>query len=152
MSIIDTLFGKKKTFNHPVIGILKSQRVKGNDRTKDYSWYGSVILNNKTQETAIILEGNNTSPFSNHLAFISQLIQNWQSDYFPKIETKINETKINKNGEYGNWKKDYYIATVYPINGKSTEFELILEPLDVAKTDAVGIEIKNNSITKVYTI
>ena len=51
MNIIESLFGKKKTFNHPVIGALESQRIKGNDHTKIYTWYGSIILGNKPLQT-----------------------------------------------------------------------------------------------------
>jgi len=137
------------TFNHPVLGILKSQRIKGNNHTKNYTWYGNIILNNKSLKTTIILEGNNLSPFTNHLNFISQLIQNWESEYLPKIENKINENGIDKIKKYSNWKNDFYLSAIYLMNNKNSEFELTLEPLDNKKTDAIGIEIKNNIIIKV---
>ena len=35
------------------------------------------------------------------------------------------------------------------MNDKNSEFELTLEPLDKQKTDSIGIEIKNNIITKI---
>ncbi|MAB48772.1 MAG: hypothetical protein CMC05_09090 [Flavobacteriaceae bacterium] len=149
MNIIDSLFGKKKTFNHPIIGILKSQRIKGNNHAKSYTWYGNIFLNNKSLETTIILEGSNSSPFPNHLNFISQLMNNWESEYLPKIENKINEIGINKIGKYSNWKNDFYLSAIYPMNDKNSEFELTLEPLDKQKTDSIGIEIKNNIITKI---
>jgi hypothetical protein len=149
MNLIDSLFGKKRTFNHPIIGILKSQRIKGNNLIKNYTWYGNIILNNNSQETTIILEGNNSSPFPNHLDFISLLIENWNNEYLPKIENKINENGINKIEKYSNWKNNFYLSAIYPLNNKSSDFELTLEPLDNEKTDFIGIEIKNNIITRI---
>ena len=146
---MDLLFGKKKTFNHPIIGILESQRIKGDNNTKSYTWYGSIIVGNKPHETTIILEGNNSSPSSNHLDFVSQLIENWESEYLPKIETEINDSGLNKIEIFSNCRNHLYLSAIYPMNGKSAEFELTLEPLDEEKTDAISVEIKNNIITKV---
>ena len=151
MDLINTLFGTKKTFKHPVIGMLKSERIKGNKHTKSYSWYGNIILSNQKNKTTIILEGNNLSPFTNHLNFISELIQNWESEYVPKIETHINKNGINKIPKYSNWKNNFYLSAIYPLNNKSTAFELTLEPFDDKQTNTIGIEIKNNIITKVET-
>ena len=152
MNIIESLFGKKKTFNHPVIGALESQRIKGNDHTKIYTWYGSIILGNKPLQTTIILEGNNLSPSANHLNFVSSLVENWESGYLPKIQNLISENRIDKIGKYSNWRSDFYLSAIYPLNNQSSEFELTLEPLDDEKTYAIGIEIINNNITKAYTI
>ena len=149
MNIIDSLFGKKRTYNHPIIGILKSQRIKGNNLTKNYTWRGNIKLNNTLLVTTIILEGNNSSPFANHLNFISQLIQNWEREYLPKIENEINKIGINKIEKYSNWKNDFHLSAIYPMNEKSNEFELTLEPINTDLTDSIGIEIKNNIITKV---
>ena len=149
MNIIDSLFGKKKTFKHPIIGVLKSQRIRGVNHTKSYTWHGNIFLKNQLLETTIILEGNNTSPFPNHLDFISQLVSNWENEYLPKIENKINDTGIDNIGKYSNWKNDFYLSAIYPMNNKSSEFELTLEPIDKMKTDSIGIEIKNNIITKI---
>jgi hypothetical protein len=76
-------------------------------------------------------------------------MNNWESEYLPKIENKINEIGINKIGKYSNWKNDFYLSAIYPMNDKNSEFELTLEPLDKQKTDSIGIEIKNNIITKI---
>ena len=149
MNIIDSLFGKKKTFNHPVIGVLKSERIRGNNHTKNYTWYGNRILNNNPLKTTIILEGNNSSPFANHLNFISQLIENWESEYLPKIESEIKKSEIDKIEKYSNWKNDFYLSAIYPMNDKSIAFELTLAPLDNDEIDSIGIEIKNNIITKI---
>ncbi|MDF4203996.1 hypothetical protein PXD56_13570 [Maribacter sp. SA7] len=76
MSIVDLLFGKKKTFNHPTLGILKSDRIKGNNQTKTYTWRGSIVMGTNTIETLMYLEGNYSAPFSNHTDFVSQLLEN----------------------------------------------------------------------------
>ena len=149
MNLIDSLFGKKKTFKHPIIGVLKSQRVKGNNHTKSYTWYGSVFLNDKALKTTIILEGNNLSPFPNHLIFISQIVKHWESDYLLKIESKIKENGIDNIEKYSNWKNEFYLSAIYPLNGKNSDFELTLAPLNNKKTNSIGIEIKNNIITKI---
>ena len=51
MYILDLLFGKKKTIKHPVLGDLESQRIKGNNNTKTYAWYGSIALSNYKEKT-----------------------------------------------------------------------------------------------------
>jgi len=149
MNLINALFGSKNTFNHPVIGVLKSERIKGNNQTKTYSWYGQIKLNNKLFETTIILEGNHSSPFPNHLNFICQIIESWKSEYIPKIETEIIKKGINKIPAYSNWKNEFYLSAIYARNNKSSEFELTLEPLNRDEIDSIGVEIKNNIITKV---
>ena len=149
MSIIDLFFGSEKTYNHPIIGALKSQRIKGQNLTRNYTWYGDVVLNGKSQETTIILEGDSYRPYTIHLDFISQLIQNWSTFYIPKIENKIEKIGIRKIEKYSNWKNDFYLSAVYPLSDKSSDFELILEPLDKYKTNSIAIEIKNNIVAKV---
>ncbi|AUC77049.1 MULTISPECIES: hypothetical protein [unclassified Olleya] len=149
MKIIDYIFGTKKTFNHPILGTLTSERIKGNNKTKNYSWQTTVLLKGNTEETYIILEGNTSSPFSNHLTAISQLIENWDNDYLPKIENKINDNGLNKIEKYSNWKTDFYLAAIYPISDKNETFELTLEPLDKEKDDHISIVLKNKVITKI---
>jgi|GEM_PF-5979369 len=149
MSIIDLLFGSKKTYNHPIIGALRSQRIKGQNLTRNYTWYGNVVLNGKSQETTIILEGDSYRPYTIHLDFISQLIQNWSTFYLPKIENKFKEIEILKIKKYFNWKNDFYLSAIYPLSDKSSDFELILEPFDKYKTNSIAIEVKNDIVAKV---
>ena len=149
MKIFDILFGKKKTLNHAILGILKSQRIKGNNKTKTYSWYGSVTLSNHKEETVIILEGNNITPCSSHLESINDLVKNWDTKYLSLIEEKITNQKINQERKFSNWKKDFYVGAITPMDEKKPEFELTFEPLDENENDFIGIEIKNNLISKV---
>ncbi|GAL80517.1 hypothetical protein JCM19274_807 [Algibacter lectus] len=74
---------------------------------------------------------------------------NWENEYLPKIENKINASGIDNIAKYSNWKNEFYLSAIYPMHDKSSEFELTLEPIDKKKTDSLGIEIKNNIITKI---
>ncbi|WP_299799289.1 hypothetical protein [uncultured Maribacter sp.] len=149
MSISDLLFGKKKTFNHPILGTLKSDRIKGNNQTKTYTWRGSIIIGNNTIETLFYLEGNYAAPFNNHIDFVCQLAENWNSEHLPNIEEKINKKGIDKVEPLSNWKKDLYLAAIYAANKKNTDFELTLEPIDSENLDSIGIDVKNGIISKV---
>ncbi|WP_405397820.1 hypothetical protein [Maribacter sp. Asnod2-G09] len=149
MSISDLLFGKKKTFNHPILGTLKSDRIKGNNQTKTYTWRGSILIGNNTIETLFYLEGNNAAPFSNHIDFVCQLAENWDSEHLSNIEEKINKKGIDKVEPFSNWKNDLYLAAIYATNKKNTDFELTLEPVDSENLDSIGIDVKNGIITKV---
>ena len=149
MSISDLLFGKKKTFDHPILGTLKSDRIKGNNQTKTYTWRGSILIGNNTIETLFYLEGNNAAPFSNHIDFVCQLAENWDSEHLPNIEEKINKKGIDKVEPFSNWKNDLYLAAIYSTNKKSSDFELTLEPIDSENLDSIGIDVKNGMITNV---
>ena len=149
MALIDLIFGKKKTIKHPTLGVFQSERIKGNNQTKHYTWYGKLNLDNKAPETTVILEGNNAGPFTNHLNFISQLKVHWLSKYLPEIDKKITEKGIDKGEEYANWKKTFYLSAIYAANDKSPEFELTLDPLDKQKINSIGIVFKNNIISEI---
>ena len=149
MSIKDLLFGKKKTFNHPKIGAFKSDRIKGNNSTKAYTWLGETSIGNNTTKTIIFLEGNNKSPYSKHLDFISELMENWEREYLPNIESEIIKNGIDKVEPFSNWKNDLYLAAIYSTNKKSSDFELNLESIDDEKSDTIGIDVKNGIISKV---
>lgn len=149
MSILDLLFGKKKTIKHEVLGDLKSQRIKGNNNTKTYSWYGNITLNNHKEKTVIILEGNNLTPSNSHLESISDLVKNWETKYLSLIEEKITNQKINQETKFSNWKKDFYVGAITPMDEKKPEFELTFEPKNENETDFISVEIKNNIISKV---
>jgi len=149
MNIINSLFGIKKTFYHPVLGNLKSQRIKSNDSTKNYTWYGSILLNKESHETTIIMEGNNETPYQVHLNCVSDLIEKWETEYLPKIVIKVNEIVTNRNEKYSNFKDNFYLSAVYPMSEKNAKFELTLESINSEKTDCIGVEIKNYIITKI---
>ena len=149
MSISDLLFGKKKTFNHPILGTLKSDRIKGNNQIKTYTWRGSILIGNNTIETLFYLEGNYATPFNNHIDFVCQLAENWDSELLPNIEEIINKKGIDKVEPFSNWKKDLYLAAIYAANKKNTDFELTLEPIHSENLDSIGIDVKNGMITNV---
>ncbi|WP_299326264.1 hypothetical protein [uncultured Maribacter sp.] len=149
MSISDLLFGKKKTFDHPILGTLKNDKIKGNNQTKTYTWRGSIVIGNNTIETLFYLEGNNSASFNNHIDFVCQLAKNWNSELLPNIEEKISKKEIDKIEPFSNWKKDLYLAAIYAANKKNTDFELTLEPIDSENLDSIGIDVKNGMIINV---
>ncbi|MEP2280952.1 hypothetical protein [Maribacter sp.] len=149
MSIVDLLFGKKKTFNHAKLGILKSDRIKGNNQTKTYTWRGSILMGTNTTDTLMYLEGNNSAPFSNHTDFVSQLVENWESTYLPDIEEEIRKKRIDQVEGFSNWKNDFYLAAIYAKNKKNTDFEITLEHEDGKNLDTIGIDVKNGIIANV---
>ncbi|WP_291962845.1 hypothetical protein [Maribacter sp.] len=149
MSIISLLLGKKKTINHPKLGIIKSDRIRGNNLTKTYTWRGGIIIGNNTIKTQFYLKGKSSSPLSNQIDFVCQLVENWDKQFLPKIEEEIVQEKINTIKAFSNWRNDFYLAAIYARNDKSSDFELTLEPKNENITDTMGIEVKNGLITKV---
>lgn len=151
MSILNFLFGKKKIIIHPIIGEIISDRIKGNNQTKSYTWLGSITLNNQPEKTTIIMEGHASGPLSAHLSFISQLIENWENKFLPNIEQIIIEKGIDKTEKYSNWKNEFYVGAVVPTNAKKSEFELTFEPLNSENSNFICIEFKNSTIINVQT-
>lgn len=151
MKILDIIFGKKNTINHPILGKLVSDRIRGNNQTKSYTWVGSKTLGNTTKETTLIMEGNPTGPNPLHINFISDLVQNWEQEYLPKIERIISEKRIDKKEVFFKWKNDFYVGGIVPLDNRKSEFELTIEPLDDNVSKSIGIEFKNHNIIKVYT-
>ena len=149
MKILDILLGKKKTFTHSVLGVLTSDRIKGNNQTKKYSWFGSVKINNYTKETFIVAEGNNITPSNSQLESISEIVNNWENKYLNLIDEKIKMQKINQKPKFANWKTDFYLGQITPLDDKKSHFELTIEPINKNETDFIGIEIDNNKVTKI---
>ena len=143
------LFGKKNTTKHSILGEFVSQRIKVNDNTKTYTWYGEIVINNYSEETCLILEGDNLKPYSNQINSLSHIVENWNTKYLPLIEEKIISQKISQGPKFSNWKKDFFIGAITPIDDKKAEFEITLEPLNENIVQFIGITIKNNVVVDV---
>ncbi|ADY28203.1 hypothetical protein Celly_0368 [Cellulophaga lytica DSM 7489] len=151
MSFLNFLFGKKRIFKHPVLGDFTSDRTKGNDKSKTYTWYGYVNLetgNVSDYVSSIFVNGNENSPYSNQLHFITELVQNWTNKYLLEIEQKINQESFSKKVALRNWKKEFYLSAVYANNVKTLDFELTLESKTNPEYPTIGIAVKNGIIYK----
>ena len=149
MNLLNTFLGTKKTFKHSVLGVLTSERIKGNNQTKKYSWFGAVNLNNYQKETFIVAEGNNNAPSKKHLEYISEIVTNWNTKYLKQIDQEIKKQKISQKPKFENWENDFYLGQITPLDDNKPHFELTLEPINENKTDFIGIEIDNNKVTKI---
>lgn len=147
MRVFDFLFGKKKAVRIPVLGELKSERMKDDNQTKIYSWYGSFKLGNNSNETFLVLEGDNRKPFQDQINSITDLIVNWNEIHIKTIDEMISN-RVDLLNSYKNWKTDFYIGAVTPSDDEKGVFEITLEQFNVKKTDFLSIEFKNNSIVK----
>ncbi|MCL5244276.1 hypothetical protein M4I21_00540 [Cellulophaga sp. 20_2_10] len=147
--MFDFLLGKKKTITHPILGKLTSDRIRGKDKTKIYSWSTTVVLEPKAEKTSIFLEGNESGPFANHLNFASQLVENWKSEFISKLALELAKGDCGKIEKNLNWKEDFYLAAIYPMNGKSLDFEVSLESIDSSTSNVIGIFYKNDIITSI---
>ncbi|WBU89770.1 hypothetical protein [Cellulophaga omnivescoria] len=152
MSFLNFLFGKKRTFKHPVLGVFTSDRIKGNSTAKTYTWYGYFNLetnNVNDYVSSIFINGNNNTPYSNQLQFITQLIENWQDNYLLEIEQKINEQDFSNNPDLINWQNKFYLSAIYTNNFKSLDFELTLESKQNPNYPTISVNIKNAIILNV---
>ena len=147
--MLDFFLGKKKTITHPILGKITSDRIRGKDKTKIYSWSTTVSLEPKAEETSIFLEGNESGPFANHLNFASQLIENWKTKFISKLEVEIAKGDCGKIEKHLNWKQDFYLAAIYSMNGKSLDFEVSLESINSSTTDVIGVFYRNGIITTI---
>ncbi|SIR18039.1 hypothetical protein [Maribacter ulvicola] len=154
MNILDILLGKKKTINHPILGDLTSQRIKGNNKTKTYSWYGEIKLDKKHEKTSLFLDGNNSEPNSAQINGIVELMNGWETKHIQTIEHKIRSKKLNLNNNYNNWKSEFYVGMISPIysNHKKLEFEVTLEPINNQQEGFLSITYKDNEITELESL
>ena len=66
-----------------------------------------------------------------------------------EIEKKLLENGINNIQKYSNWKNDFYVGAITPMDDRKAEFELTFKDLNSENTNYIGIEFKNNIITKI---
>jgi len=154
MKILDILFGKKKTIHHPILGDLISDRIKGNNRTKTYTWYGKVRFDKKHEETYLFLDGNNSEPYSAQVNSIVELMNGWETKHLQSIEQKMQLNKLELNKNYKNWKTEFYVGMISPINSnnKKLEFEITLEPINNLKEGFLSITFKDSVITELESL
>jgi len=154
MKILDILFGKKKTINHPILGDLISQRIKGNNQTKTYTWYGKIRFDKKHEETFLFLDGNNSEPYSAQINSMVELMNGWETKHLQSIEQKILSQKLELNNNYKNWKSEFYVGMISPIyaNNKKLEFEVTLEPINNRKEGFLSLTFKDSIITELKNL
>lgn len=148
MNLFDNIFGKKKTIIHPILGVIESERIKGNNSSKSYTWNANVTINNYPEKTFIILEGNNEKPSANQMDYVSLVIEKWNFVYIPKIEVFIRQKGLH---EFSNFKENFFLAAIYVTDQKNLFFELSFESLDTENDTGFSIVLKNvlnNSIAK----
>lgn len=143
MNLIDTIFGKKKTIMHPILGVIESERIKGNNSNKTYTWNANVRINNYPEDTFIILEGNNKKPSANQMDYVSLVIEKWNFIYIPKIEAFIHEKNLL---EFSNFKENSFLAAIYATDQKNLFFELSFASLDTENDTGFGIVLQNDLI------
>jgi hypothetical protein len=70
--MLNLLFDKKKAINDPVLGFIKSDRIKGANQLKIYSWYASYLMPNAPEESTIVIEENHLQPSPDQLSKIKR--------------------------------------------------------------------------------
>lgn len=144
MNLLGRLFGEKKSIEHPFFGTITSQRIKSKNQLKSYTWHGEYIFENAKLETVITFEGDSSGPYQGHIEDIMEIINNWGSKYFPKIEGEI---KLNPT--YKNWQNCHYVSWIYPIDEDASFYEVVLEPINDSDSFFFSVEIYKKTIKNI---
>lgn len=152
MRVLARVFGKRRTLEHPVLGTLKSQKILRPNPEKEITWYGDVTIGNKPESTMIILEGDFSSPYDQHLDWMTDLIQNWNDKYVALIhEVMVSQNLINHE-LYTEYPSGFYIGMISPLDNAEPNFELTLETLDFKKSGFLSIEFEGATIVKLESL
>ncbi|CAM4254237.1 hypothetical protein ZORO111903_09865 [Zobellia roscoffensis] len=154
MNLLDFLFGKKKTVNDPVLGIIKSERIKGENHTKSYSWYAGYLMPNAPEKSSVVLQGNNRAPNPAQLNEIKYILHNLDSLYLKVDEKLAHEGKnqtLSEREAFKNWRNFFYLGAIHPANlDTSLNFELGFDPIDREANGYMSFTYANRELTEMY--
>ncbi|MBU2947415.1 hypothetical protein [Zobellia uliginosa] len=150
MNLLDFLFGKKKTINDPVLGIIKSERIKGENHTKSYTWYAGYLIPNALEKSSVVMQGNNREPNPAQLTEIKYILHNLDSLYLKVDEKLAHEAKNQTPSEreaFKNWRNFLFLGAIHPANlDTSLNFELGFDPIDVKSNGYMSFTYSNREI------
>ena len=134
MSLLDLLFGKKKTITDTILGTMVSGRIRGENPDKLYSWYASYLMPNAPEESSVILEGNNKQPNPTQLNEVKTILKNLEL-LWAKVEEKLNDgsksLSFSDREVFRNWKSTFYLGAIHPLgNDTKPHFEICFDTID----------------------
>jgi hypothetical protein len=136
MNLTDILFGKKKTVSDDVFKTIESSRIKSQNPNKNYSWSTKYKIPNAKEFTVIILEGNNQKPNLEQLNGIKDILQNLDK-FYQKIDIELKphlkNSVVNKRYVFENWKSEFYLEAISPLDDNKVEFEFCFSRVNEGK-------------------
>ncbi len=134
MTLLDLLFGKKKTVTDSMLGAFVSGRMRGENPHKQYSWYGGYLMPNAPEESSVILEGNNVEPSPSQLIEVKSILKNLDQ-LWAKVDLRLDiESKslsLSEREVFRNWRSIFYLAAIHPLeNNTKPNFEICFDPID----------------------
>jgi hypothetical protein len=152
MNLLDILLGKKKTVTDDVFKTIKSSRIKSQNPNKNYSWLTEYKIPNAKEFTVIILEGNNQKPNVAQLNGIKNILQNLDK-FYQKIDMELKphlkNMIINKRRVFENWKSEFYLEAISPLDDNKVEFEFYFSRINKEK-EFITITYRNGKIENVH--
>lgn len=148
MSLLDVIVGKKKVVEDELLGSITSSRMKGEKPGDHYPWEAKYLMKNAILETVIILEGDSKTPNALHVKGISDIISDWPNLCI-KIDTFVQKRvqKSKNKDRYKNWKNDFYLACISPLNNIEPNFEICLDPVNKDHSGYITFHFKDNEIS-----
>ncbi|MEL6696694.1 MAG: hypothetical protein AAFP89_10650 [Bacteroidota bacterium] len=154
MGLLEYIFGPKRQISDDYLGTIERQRARKEKEGKEYTWYASHSLPRAPEETDIFLEGSYHTPNPKQLNELKRILKNYE-DLFEKIHQEVGNRKL-KPGLFDHWsveewKNNYFLLSVFPLDGIKPSFELYFEPIHDTRVpdilfDFVHGEMRNLSI------
>ena len=145
------LFGRKIKINDNRIGELSS-RIKSDNLSVEYTWYGEYKLIGQNKVTAFYLNGNCLGPYSEQLRSVHRVVDTL-NDIFLKIDVELKKRQDVKDRFKIDWRNDFYLAAIYSDIQDSSLFsnrlELSFEALDDEDLNAIGLIWQNDKLIEI---
>ena len=136
------LFGRKVSFEDPVLGTFET-RVRSENPSIERTWYGGNKLEGQQSETTFILEGNFNGPNKLDLESVKRIVSE-----LSQIVSEI-DTELSKKPQYSkisDWTKTFFLSAVMPYE---RGFEICFEPVNSDDIRTVNCFWVNGRISEI---
>ena len=147
MGLLDLLFGEKIIKNDDLFGRIESDKTRKKDLAKSVSWNFYKKIQPFSKETFFILEGDFNNINSTQKAEIQKFIEN-----FDGVSSRDMDKLIESNSEFSkfkNWRAEYYICFICPIEDSNTHFEINFEGVEESNDLYFCVELKNGILKNI---
>jgi hypothetical protein len=151
MWVLDLIFGKNIVKKDDFFGELKSDKTRKKNINKSLTWSFDKRIGQFKKDTYIILEGNYNDINSTQKEQLRSFIDQFDTIYSLEIDKLIESDNTYKL--YENWRNEYYLSFISPLNDSNTSFDLNFEPIDEDNHEGYfNIELIRGSLKNISTL